>query len=316
VALMGAAGIALAPQTAQLPYPAAWLVAGPYQIAISCLVLFAVDFLAERQGCNLPRRFFLTVVSTVALWSVAVRWGHPEDAVAVGLLLYGIGALDSSRVRAGWLIGAARAGRLPAAGGHPERRRGGRRRDRELAGHENRGDQPAELSVDRPSHAVDVAGPAPGRRERRGRPRPDARDRLRLRLRGRLRVPAASGWRGSSRAAVVGGRRARRALRVRVGDGGLLRLAGRRGRARRRRVQLDAADLDRDHRGGRDIRCPVAVAQPVGLVGRDDRGLGPRAVLRPPAGGSCLRRGDRDQAAVGQVRPGLGRRAERQLDAA
>ncbi len=107
VALMGAAGIALAPQTAQLPYPAAWLVAGPYQIAISCLVLFAVDFLAERQGCNLPRRFFLTVVSTVALWSVAVRWGHPEDAVAVGLLLYGIGALDSSRVRAGWLIGAA-----------------------------------------------------------------------------------------------------------------------------------------------------------------------------------------------------------------
>jgi len=107
VALMGAAGISLAPQTAAHPYPAAWLVAGPYQIAISCLVLFATDFLAERQGCNLPRRFFLTVVSTVALWSVAVRWGHPEDAVAVGLLLYGIGALDSSGARAGWLIGAA-----------------------------------------------------------------------------------------------------------------------------------------------------------------------------------------------------------------
>lgn len=107
VALMDAAGISLVPQTAQHPYPASWLVAGPYEIAISCLVLFAIDFLAERQGCDRPRRFVLTVAGAVALWSVSVRWGHPEDAVAVGLLLYGIGALSASRARAGWLIGAA-----------------------------------------------------------------------------------------------------------------------------------------------------------------------------------------------------------------
>jgi hypothetical protein len=106
VALMDAAGISLQPQTAQHPYPGSWLVAGPYEIAISCLVLFAVDFLAERQSFSRPRRAVLTVASAVGLWSVAVRWGHPEDAVAVGLLLYGLGVLPSPR-RAGWLIGAA-----------------------------------------------------------------------------------------------------------------------------------------------------------------------------------------------------------------
>ncbi len=105
VALMDAAGISLQPQTAQHPYPESWLLAGPYEIAISCLVLFAVDFLAERQSVSLPKRAVLAVASVVALWSVSVRWGHPEDAVAAGLLLYGIGALP--RRRAGWLTGAA-----------------------------------------------------------------------------------------------------------------------------------------------------------------------------------------------------------------
>ncbi|MBV9452463.1 MAG: hypothetical protein JO345_41910 [Streptosporangiaceae bacterium] len=110
VALMDAAGMSLAPQTAQHPYPGSWLVAGPYEIAISCLALFAIDFLSERRSISIPRRLVLTVASAVALWSVSVRWGHPEDAVAVGLLLYGIGALtgrEAHPARAGWLIGAA-----------------------------------------------------------------------------------------------------------------------------------------------------------------------------------------------------------------
>jgi hypothetical protein len=118
VALMDAAGISLAPQTAAHPYPASWLVAGPYQIALSCLALFALDALNERQGFTFPRRFYVTLTGAVALWSVTVRWGHPEDAVAVGLLLYGIGALHAGRggggrragpsaAKAGWLTGAA-----------------------------------------------------------------------------------------------------------------------------------------------------------------------------------------------------------------
>lgn len=106
VALMDVTGIPVQPQTPVNPYPDSWLVAGPYQILISCLVLFAVDSLAERQSVRLPQRFFLAIASGVALWSVSVRWGHPEDAVAVALLLYGIGALPRT-ARAGWLIGAA-----------------------------------------------------------------------------------------------------------------------------------------------------------------------------------------------------------------
>ena len=105
VALMDAAGISLQQQTAQHPYPESWLLAGPFEIAISCLVLFAIDHLNERASVPLLNRFFVMVASAVALWSVSVRWGHPEDAVAMGLLLYGIGALP--RARAGWLIGAA-----------------------------------------------------------------------------------------------------------------------------------------------------------------------------------------------------------------
>ncbi len=106
VALMDAAGISVQAQSPVNPYPESWLVAGPYEIAISCLVLFAVDSLAQRRSVSLPRRAFLSVASGVALWSVSVRWGHPEDAVAVALLLYGIGALPRT-ARAGWLIGAA-----------------------------------------------------------------------------------------------------------------------------------------------------------------------------------------------------------------
>jgi hypothetical protein len=123
VALIDAAGIPLQPQTALQPYPESWLLAGPYQIAISALVLFAIDSLAERQLVSRPKRALLTVASAVTLWSVSVRWGHPEDAVAIGLLMYGIGTLlargdDPPEPPApggthppgpplGWLIGAA-----------------------------------------------------------------------------------------------------------------------------------------------------------------------------------------------------------------
>jgi hypothetical protein len=50
----------------------------------------------------------LAIAEAVALWSVSVRWGHPEDAVSVGLFLYAILALARSRRRrAAWLAGAA-----------------------------------------------------------------------------------------------------------------------------------------------------------------------------------------------------------------
>ena len=88
--------------------PASWLVAGPYQVFVSAVVLVAADALAERLGATQPKRFVLAVAEATALWGVTVRWGHPEDAVATGLLLYAIVALaDAKPGRSAWLAGAA-----------------------------------------------------------------------------------------------------------------------------------------------------------------------------------------------------------------
>ena len=89
-------------------HPAAWLVAGPYQIALCCVTLFAADALAEQLGVSHWKRGLLAAASAGILWSVSARWGHPEDAVAVGLLLYAILAQSRGRTAlAGWLAGAA-----------------------------------------------------------------------------------------------------------------------------------------------------------------------------------------------------------------
>jgi hypothetical protein len=85
-----------------------WLIAGPYQMALSCMTLFAADALAERLGVSRWKRGLLTGASLGILWSVSPRWGHPEDAVAVGLLLYAILAQSNDRLAlAGWLTGCA-----------------------------------------------------------------------------------------------------------------------------------------------------------------------------------------------------------------
>jgi hypothetical protein len=108
IAVIGPAGLQLTVPHAHGPYPSVWLFAGPYQVAISAVVLFAADAIAERLGASRPKRFWLAAASATALWSVTVRWGHPEDAVAVGLLLYAILALaDSKPTRSAWLTGAA-----------------------------------------------------------------------------------------------------------------------------------------------------------------------------------------------------------------
>jgi len=108
VALIDAAGLRLGLPAAHAAHPGTWLLAGPYEVAISAVVLFAADAIAERLGVTRPRRFLLAAASATALWSVTIRWGHPEDAVATGLLLYAILALSQARTsRAAWLAGAA-----------------------------------------------------------------------------------------------------------------------------------------------------------------------------------------------------------------
>jgi hypothetical protein len=108
VAVADAAGFSLQHPGPHNPQPAVWLVAGTYMIAISAVALFAADALAERLEVSRPKRAFLALASGFALWNVSVQWGHPEDAVAVGLLLFAILALSDGRpARAAWLTGAA-----------------------------------------------------------------------------------------------------------------------------------------------------------------------------------------------------------------
>src|SRR5581483_3598271 len=92
VAVMDAARLTLHAGS-QGAYPGQWLLAGTYEVAISAVALFAADAIAERLGASRPKRLLLAAASATALWSVTVRWGHPEDAVAVGLFMYAILAL-------------------------------------------------------------------------------------------------------------------------------------------------------------------------------------------------------------------------------
>jgi hypothetical protein len=106
-AIMDAAKIPIAAGR-QGAHPVGWLVAGPLETILSAVALFAADALAQRLGANLLKRFLLAAASATALWNVSIRWGHPEDAVATGLLLYAVLALANERPnRAAWLAGAA-----------------------------------------------------------------------------------------------------------------------------------------------------------------------------------------------------------------
>jgi len=107
-AVINALGLSLQIPGPQNLHPAVWLLAGPYEMALSCVTLFAVDALAERLGVGRWKRALLTAASLGILWSPAARWGHPEDTVAVGLLLYAVLAQSNDRVvLAGWLTGCA-----------------------------------------------------------------------------------------------------------------------------------------------------------------------------------------------------------------
>ncbi|MGD0320843.1 MAG: hypothetical protein ABSC00_04435 [Acidimicrobiales bacterium] len=107
-ALIDAAGLGFDVPGVHDTHPASWLVAGPYEIALSATALFAADSIAERLGASRPKRMLLATGGGVTLWSVSVRWGHPEDAVAVALLMYGVLALADSRTeRSAFLLGVA-----------------------------------------------------------------------------------------------------------------------------------------------------------------------------------------------------------------
>ncbi len=108
VLVADAAGLSLTHQGPGNTQPLVWLLAGPYTVAVSAVALFAADALAERLAVSRAKRAVLAGASATVLWSVAVEWGHPEDAMALGLLLFAILALSDGRsTRSAWLTGLA-----------------------------------------------------------------------------------------------------------------------------------------------------------------------------------------------------------------
>jgi len=75
---------------------------------IGCSALFALDALATRLDISSGRRLMLCLAEGVVLWPTLVLWGHPEDALALALAMYGLVlAFDGRWTGAGWLFGAA-----------------------------------------------------------------------------------------------------------------------------------------------------------------------------------------------------------------
>lgn len=90
-----------------VPRPSAWYLLGPTTALLCSLELFAADSLAGQFGASRGRRIALAGFSAIALWTI-VAWGHPEDAIAVGFLLYAVGQGVRERwVRCAWLLAAA-----------------------------------------------------------------------------------------------------------------------------------------------------------------------------------------------------------------
>ena len=290
IAVIGPAGLQLTVPHAHGAYPSVWLLAGPYQVAISAVVLFAADAIAERLGATRPKRFWLAAAGATALWSVTVRWGHPEDAVAVGLLLYAILALaDSKPARSAWLAGAAVAVQplvllaFPLLAAVVEPRR--------LTGYVARAAAPGALllavaaaanwtatihavtsqpnypAIDHPTPWIYHLVSAPGRRAGGGRARTGPGHRGGPWLRAGRRPPLAGGAQdravgepGADRVPLVDRGDAGDPVGVRAGDGGLLPVAAAGGGARRRREGLVASPPGRVHRRGPHVFLAGPVA--------------------------------------------------------
>jgi hypothetical protein len=96
-----------------LPKPDAWLIIGPFCLATSAVAIFALDALARRLRIARGLRRCLTLAAVVTIWPTIAYWGHPEDVLAFGLVIYAFLALRDDRpALAGWLLGAALAMQL------------------------------------------------------------------------------------------------------------------------------------------------------------------------------------------------------------
>jgi hypothetical protein len=103
-----------------------WFVIGPVAMLTGSVALFALDAVARFWQISERWRLALALVGGIGVASVVQEWGHPEDCVALALVVWsalafergsvagaaagdGDGVVDSDRwlARAGWLLGLA-----------------------------------------------------------------------------------------------------------------------------------------------------------------------------------------------------------------
>ena len=91
-----------------LRHPSAWLAIDPYVLVASATVVPAVDHLAGRLALRGRRRVALLWLTALFALPVACLWGHPEDVVAMALVMVGTAsAVDGRWSRVGWIFGIA-----------------------------------------------------------------------------------------------------------------------------------------------------------------------------------------------------------------
>ncbi len=88
-----------------------WFLLGPAAILIGSSALFAIDAVARHWHFSERDRLLLALCGGLAVANVVVGWGHPEDCVALSLLLWAALALEregtSAAPKAAWILGAA-----------------------------------------------------------------------------------------------------------------------------------------------------------------------------------------------------------------
>jgi hypothetical protein len=86
-----------------------WLLLGTAALLIASPALFAIDAVARSWSLSDRARLALALVSAIGVANVAGVWGHPEDCVAVAMVLWAALAIerrpDAGVRRAAWLLG-------------------------------------------------------------------------------------------------------------------------------------------------------------------------------------------------------------------
>lgn len=78
-----------------------WLLLGPAVLLLASPVLFAIDAVARHWGLSDRRRLGLALASALCVANVTGLWGHPEDCIAVAMVLWSALALEKHGAAAG-----------------------------------------------------------------------------------------------------------------------------------------------------------------------------------------------------------------------